>query len=656
MLFNVSQLGIIIQFFEQDVLKFRVKDDLVAFGCGKDVIIIDSRSLRLVQICSSQSGDVLHVFWLSSARTFTNETAVSHRDLISVDTNGEVVIWNALKGEVMHRFTHPENNNRVILDVQLAEGVDHWSRSKVYILYTGHLLVVFDHATCTYQNISIQIGVGPEFPLTPVGLFRFCVESKTSNPAQNRLAFLSRFENTSASSATPNHSANDLLLTFCAAWDYQKDSRVMLRKQVLLPTGSRPTSAGSGTGTGGFLSHSNSLGNLSPPVHQQSSAETPEKTRPSSIRRLVSDIIVGADLSGSSSGQGAPLNATMIFHPGIKDAVLITTDSHLYLVSVHFMVLLHTFSLDKSLSPIVHSIPTRQKSCIVTIHENGAVYLRKYAIVGTHIFTMELDTVCCSDSPRFPGKRPDVVSCGMHPFEENTVVIYFSDGRFLQYGFVSGEKGKQAEPRHFLHANTPSTPYVKSGAAGDAAEGESVAAAFSSLSIDHPDSTMKSAALNPAVLTQKWVSPMNHVKSMLEPETDIVKIKLKRMTPSLGQPTALKSDGNTLILGTTYGFLVILQVVKGRAMVLKKIACHSSCPVTGIEYISENAALTFANINFSANPKCELMLTDLRTGGCTGLKMEAKHHIQCVSVSPLKQYFVLVYQVLNYINLSNYNL
>lgn len=559
--------------------------------------------------------------------------------MISVDTNGEVVIWNALKGEVMHRFSHPENNNKAVVDVQLAEGIDHWSRTKVYILYTGHLLVVFDHATCTYQNISIQIGVGPEFPLTPVGIFRFCVENKTSNPTTNRLVFLSRFENTSSSSSSYNN--NDLLLTFCAGWDYQKDTRILLRKQVLLSAGNRPTSAGSGTGL--FLSHSNSMGNLSPPVHQQSSSDTPEKTRPTSIRRLVSDIIVGADLSGSSSGHGLPVHATITFHPGIKDAVLITTESQIYLVSIHFMTLLHTFSLEKSLPSIIHSIPCRQKSCIITVHENGSVYLRKYTVVGTHIFTMEMDTICFSDSPRFPGKRPEVVSCEMHPFEENTFLIYFSDGRFLQYGFVSGEKGKVAEPRHNLHANTPSTPFVKSGA-GDA-ETESLAAAFSSsLSIDNPDAAIRTQSTQS--LSQRWVSPMNHVKSMLEPETDIVKLKLKRMTPSLGQPTSLKSDGNTLILGTTHGFLVILQVVKGRATVLKKIACHSSCPVSGIEYVSEHAALTYANINFSTNPKCELMMTDLRTGACTGLKTEAKHHIQCVSVSPLKQYFVLVYQVL----------
>ncbi|CAL8142832.1 unnamed protein product [Orchesella dallaii] len=611
-----------------------IKDDLIALGCGKDVIIIDSKTLKLVQICSSQSGDVTHVFWLSSGRTFTNETAVSHRDLISVDTNGELAIWNALKGEIMHRYTHPENNHRVIVDVHLSEGVDHWSRSKVYILYTGHLLVVFDHATCTFQNIAIQIGTGPDFPLTPVGIFRFCVEHHTPNPAMNRLAFLSRFENPSASSSSAGNSNTDLLLTFCSGWDYQKDNRILLRRQILLPF-NRSTSSQSGAS--GFLTHSNSMQNLSPPVHQQSSSDTPEKTRPTSIRRLVSDIIVGADLSGSQ-GHGAPVQATLGFHHGIKDAILVSTESNIYLINVHFMVVLHIFSIDsKSVAPIVHTIPSHKKPCIITIHENGSVYLRKYTIVGTHIFNMELDTICASDNPRFSGKRPEIVSCGLHPFEENTVMVYFSDGRFLQYGFVSGEKGKIAEPKNNVHANTPSTPLVKGHGDG---EGDALAA-FSSLSLDQPDS---SRAPPPISFTQKWVSPMNHVKSMLEGEYDNVKIKLKRMTPTLGQPTTLKSDGNTLILGTSHGFLIILHVVKGRASVLKKIACHSSCAVSGIEYVTEHSALTYANVSFSTNPKCELMLTDLRTGACTGLKAEAKHHIQCVSVSPLRQYFVLVYQ------------
>lgn len=599
------------------------------------MIIIDSKTLKLVQICSCQSGDVTHVYWLPTGRAFTNETAVSHRDLISVDTNGEVVIWNAFKGEVMHRFSHPENSSRAVVDVHLAEGVDHWSRSKVYILYTGHLLVVFDHATCTYQNISIQIGSGPEFPLTPVGMFRFAVESRTSNPAMNRFVFLSRFDSTSSSSS---NNSNDLLLTFCGGWDYQKETKISLRKQVLLQSGTgRPTSAGPG-----FLSHSNSMQNLSPPVHPQASSDTPEKGRPTSIRRLVSDIIVGADLSGSSNNHGTPMHGTLCFHPGIKDTVLVSSESNIHLVSVHFMVILHTFSMEKLMPPITQAIPTRHKSCIITIHENGSVYLRKYIIVGTHIFTMDLETVCFSDSPRFAGKRPEVISCGVHPFEENSVVIYFSDGRYLQYGFVGGEKGKISEPKNNLHANTPSTPFVKGvgeGGGGDA-DAESLSTPFSSLTLDHPDLSQKQPSI-----TQKWVSPMNHMKSMLEAETDFTRFKLKRMTPSLGQPTTLKARGNTLILGTSYGYLVVVKVIKGCATILKKIACHSTCAVSGIEFISEESALTYANINFSSNLKCELMMTDLLTGSCLSLKTDAKHHIQCISVSPLKQYFVLVYQV-----------
>lgn len=609
----------------------------MAFGNGKDVIIIDSKSLRLVQICSSQSGDVTHVYWLPTARTFTNETAISHRDLISVDANGEVAIWNALKGEIIHRFTHPENSNRVVLDVQLAEGVDHWSRSKVYILYTGHQLVVFDHATCTFQNISVQIATGPRFPLVPVGLFRFCVESKTRNPALNRLAFLSKYENPASSSSSANN--HDLLLTFCSGWDYQKETKIFLTRQILLKSGGgRPTSGG-----GGMLSHSSSMQNLSPPVHhQQSISDTPEKSRPTSIRRLVSDIIVGADLSGASNQQGISSKATICFHPGIPDALLVSTESQIHLVNLHFMVLLQTFPVDKSMPSITNTIPIRQKSCIVTVHENGSVYLRKYSIVGTHIFTMELETICVSDSPRFSGKRPEVISSGIHPFDENSVIVYFSDGRFLQYCFSSSEKEKVAEPKNNLHANTPSTPFVKTGSGGGGdSDADSFSATLSNLSIDQSNAHQQKLVQQ----TQKRTSSLQQVKSMLEHETAFIKLKLKRMTPSLGQPTALKSDGKTLTLGTSNGFLIVLQVDNGRVNILKKIACHSSCAVSGIEYISEDSVLTYANIQYSTNPKCELMMTNLRTGACVALKAEAKHHIQCISLSPLRQYFVLVYQV-----------
>lgn len=93
--------------------------------------------------------------------------------------------------------------------------------------------------------------------------------------------------------------------------------------------------------------------------------------------------------------------------------------------------------------------------------------------------------------------------------------------------------------------------------------------------------------------------------------------------------------------------MIVLKIVDHRLKALKKFTTHSSSPVSGIEFVSDTEILTYSNISFSASPKCELILTEISSGASRALKLDDKHHINCISVSPLLQYFVLVYKVIN---------
>lgn len=176
-----------------------------------------------------------------------------------------------------------------------------------------------------------------------------------ANQAVNCIAFLSW--------DLSSHSISSVAV--CNFWDYAKDTRVVIHGRIPLD------GKGVVTGTSNFgnhpsgMSRSNSGGHLSPSTMNNTDPDRLKRQSgsSSSIRKLVSDIIVGPDYS-SPIHSSMQISGSISFHPGMKDFLVVSNESAIYLVNIQFMVVLHTLSLEKSGSPIVQIIPTKQRSVI----------------------------------------------------------------------------------------------------------------------------------------------------------------------------------------------------------------------------------------------------------------------------------------------------
>ena len=98
-----------------------------------------------------------------------------------------------------------------------------------------------------------------------------------------------------------------------------------------------------------------------------------------------------------------------------------------------------------------------------------------------------------------------------------------------------------------------------------------------------------------------------------------------------------------LACGTAAGSLVVLDVARG--CVLAELAAHSAA-VCGIEWCSLTTLLSWARPTTAASgARNELLLTDVRTGQSVAPRADRPHQqpIGAVRVSPLKQYFIVVF-------------
>lgn len=502
----------------QVFLYSRSYDKLACLANDTEVFIVDTVTLEVVQVLTGHTSTISHVLWLPAGRQFVSaESKLSNRDIVSADSTGQVIVWDALKGQQVGTFSHPDGS-RTILDMLIPYGSDLWVRTKIYILYSGNMLTIFDYVHGSSQFVPISnptmenLGVFDQF-------VRFCSDPYHASQYSSSLAFYSL----------------DGTVSLCKFWDCVKDTKIMIHKRVSLTGDGSRISGPGGTTTGNSpssqMSKSTSLGSLSSNLNQIDSGMKRQIPSSSSIRKLVSDIIVGPDYSSSttSGGPQSKFPGSITFHPGVKDTVIVSTDVAIYFLNIHFMTVLHTFSIDKQVAPIVQVIPTKSRPCLFTLHENGTIYVRKYVISGEHSMAVQLETVCYE--PRFSGKKIEVVGFVVNPFEENSVIVYLNDGRLLKYALIA-MKSTPVPGDVKPHLTTPSTPFVHN--IGVAAEEQRD---------DQQNKKLLPGSPN------KHCRPLaSVVKSILDVETDTsLSIQLQRVTHAFGQFTCIKSQGDILV-------------------------------------------------------------------------------------------------------------
>ena len=288
--------------------------------------------------------------------------------------------------------------------------------------------------------------------------------------------------------------------------------------------------------------------------------------------------------------------------------------------------------MDRGLSNLVQVIPSQKRPALITLHENGAIALRKYIITGTHTQSIALETVHTTDPPRLSAKKSEVLGAMLDKNSEHRIILHINDGRFISYNILKTFNQSEEIDNKVKHLSTPMTPFV------------------STLGFESSKNTEKSEKIR-TNQDEQAESIEQLLNSVLEHDSGSVKLKLKKTTTPVGTLTCIKSrPGNDFIVaGTSLGFILIIKInddgKQRRCVIHKRFAVHCNTPVSGIEFVSDNEIITYANLSFSTNPKCEMIIMELSTGSSRVLKQDDPYHIGFLRVSPLCQYFLLVYKV-----------
>lgn len=366
-----------------------------------------------------------------------------------------------------------------------------------------------------------------------------------------------------------------------------------------------------------------------------SNQDTHASSRRTGIRRLVSEMIVGADSASNSIAHGRNA-ASVQFHKNLSYHLVVASAREICLINIKFNVILNTFCLDRAAHNLVQVILPQKRPAVVTIHENGTVCLRKYVISGVHTHSVGLETIAASDPPRLSAKKSEVLGAVLDKYHENKILLHLSDGRFISYNIVGSISELTHDISKIQHLVTPMTPYVSSY-----------------LTVVEK----KSVTLPPPPRQIDALVPLEKLlNTILTADTATVKMKLKMANIALGTLTCIKArpKGDLIVAGTSTGYILVIDIVEDefekRCVIKKRLSVHSNCPVSGVEFLSDSEIISFANLSFSASPKCELIMTELDTGATRVLKEDEPHHILLLRVSPLAQSLLLVYKVIRPFN------
>lgn len=589
---------------------------------------------------------LLQVLWSPFGRPFVTGKEQPPPDLISIDVSSALVTWDVQKCQSISSFSHPDS--KVLLDAKWSNGFDSAQKSKLFLLYSSNLIVILDVVSFIYQTISIveSLSTSMDYFFFSFDVDPFCASYSST------IALLT-----------------DNSISFVQNWDplkLKQEKMITSDKMMLKIKSSSPSNC-----IYIYYTFIHTLKRLkvlvagvfnvqifllifldpSPSSSDLHNASSKRHNSTSGIRKLVSDI-VGTEIPLIPGQSFVKPDGILEYHRNLKDHLIVFNSNTIFLVNTYFKVILSLLNIDRSTSPLLHVIPSVQRPAIISLHESGTIYLRKYIISGTHSLSVALETICCSDQPRFSSKKCEILGMILDPNNENKIILHLIDGRYVQYDILGLGKAidnfTTTEDKQRKHLITPMTPSI------------SIETSFAI------ESNNKEISTTTVKKRERFESNNNLqlcelMQNILEQETENnLRIKLSKVTSLIGILTCLRSNSNQniIVAGTSQGYILVFKVTTEgqggqdvdndsiQCKIVKRFSVHSNAPVYGIEFIAEDEIVTFANLSFSANPKCELILTNIWTGATRVLKQDEPFHIGFIKVSPLKQFFVLAYKVI----------
>ena len=86
-----------------------LRNGLLAYGCGVVVVVVCPSSVQLVQTLDGHKARVCQVLWAPRPPSRCSLLEDCQPLLASADTNGDVIVWDALRGERVVAIPRPSN-------------------------------------------------------------------------------------------------------------------------------------------------------------------------------------------------------------------------------------------------------------------------------------------------------------------------------------------------------------------------------------------------------------------------------------------------------------------------------------------------------------------------------------------------------------------
>ncbi|XP_070541595.1 WD repeat-containing protein 11-like isoform X2 [Ptychodera flava] len=593
---------------------------LLAYGCQTSVVIVDARTVQVLQTLERHKAVVLKVKWARQNYHHDERSPYTLR-LASADCHGRIIVWDV--SQAAHRVEF-QDGTKPIVEMEWLSTQD-----------ASHDLLVALHPP--YSIILWNADTGT----------KLWKKSFT----ENLMSFsFDPFDPTKLTLLGPD------CILFVSDFSISKPPSSNGRKFYVDST---PSSA---------------PGNVSGSGERRGSARTAFKR----VKMLV------GEGKPRNAGESVSLNECLqlTYHQACRHHLLLVYSREILIVDLEINQTVGVIPMERNGSPFLQVISCRQRDVMMCLHENGSITVRvrrkngnsgilstattpvdpvtagtggdaATSLHGESVQDVIYDLRCQSDHLRVTKHvRPfGIYRC---PVTERSCALIMNDGRIMIWSLKTTDHITQISNSH-IQALTPLHSPGYSSSDGS----------FEILQPVKDESNPKmevkfpAAASHPKTCLSDLIGQVQSFGSdqMQQGKAIVLKFVLVgllngvtapplviRMCPPLTTKNFHQYQP-LVALGSSSGLVQVYNLSSG--LLWREYNIHLS-HIRGIEWVSLNSFLSYGytNPNSSGLVRNELILTDMETGSTTSLRNDKNEEspIEILRVSQLKQYFIIVFK------------
>ncbi|CAL1537683.1 unnamed protein product [Lymnaea stagnalis] len=580
----------------------------LAYGCQNLVTVVEPKTVQVIQVLDRHKGVITLVKWAHEQYHHDLNSPYTLR-LASSDTHGHIIVWDVGMGVVHSAF---EDGNKQILGMQWVSNQDA-CRDLLVCLHPPYSLILWNADTGT----------------------KLWKKSYTEN-----------------------------LLSFTFDPFNSKELAFLGQDSIIFVSDFTINKSPSSNGKKFYISNPSQASNV-PRSASSNSLERKTSTSSTSSKNLakrMSRILVGeAKAKGSPEEESVTLNECLqlCFHRSCRHHLMLLYPREMLILDREINQTVGIIALDRSSSSFTKVIACWQRDVLMCLHENGGVSVRvrrRNNAVNTPApeghgafddtptqLSMEVayDLRCQSDPLRVT--RHNKLYCSsMCPVSEKMMALIMSDSRVMFWELTAS--CVHSFPQHPGLDSHFISPLL--GPGWDSKPSKWVGnVSFPVISdTPHPQLALADSIGTSQVI--EHVGPNLQLKFLL---TGLISgvaahVTVMKMCPPLTNKN-MEYYQPLIALGTHAGTVQIVNASSGQ--IEREYNLHSS-PVRGIEWSSLKTFLSYAFPNPGASNlvKNEIIILDTTSGKQEQIRAnrESESPIEMLSVSHLKQYFVLLFK------------